>query len=151
VNNGGMSMQSRKDFIANWDRQVGCPDQYDPSAAKQIFDEMLESDPIGAKWGEGARRAPNVPTWGFNQTTVASFKAPYLMITGQHDVQVLPARVKELLQDLGSENKVLVDLACSSHNAMWEKNRALVYDATVQFLRDGKVNGVSNGTVRLGY
>lgn len=151
LNNGVMSMQSRKDFVANWDRQVGCPNQYDPAAATKIFDEMLESDPVGAKWGEGARRAPNVPTWGFNQATVATFKAPYLMITGEHDVQVPPARVGELFQDLGSENKVLVDLACSSHNAMWEKNRQLVYDVTVQWLRDGKVNGVSNGTVRLGY
>ena len=50
---GAMSVQSRKDFIANWDRQVGCPEQYDPSAASTIFDEMLESDPVGAKWGTG--------------------------------------------------------------------------------------------------
>lgn len=150
LNNGVMSVQSRNDFIANWDRQVGCTNQYDPAAAEKIFDEMLESDPVGATWGEGARRAPSVPTWGFNQETVATFNAPYLMIAGEHDAQVAPARVRELYEDLGSENKVLVDLACSSHNAMWEKNRQLVYDVTVQWLRDGKVNGLSNGIVRLG-
>jgi pimeloyl-ACP methyl ester carboxylesterase len=151
LNDGVMTVQSRKDFIANWDRQVGCPNQYDPAAAKTIFDEMLESDPVGAKWGEGVRRAPSVPTWGFNRTVVANVKTPYLMIAGEHDVQVPQARVRELYDDLGSENKVLVDLGCSSHNAMWERNRQFLFDATVQWLRDGRVNGLTSGIVRLGY
>ena len=33
LNNGSMTVQSRQDFMANWDRQVGCPNQYDPAAA----------------------------------------------------------------------------------------------------------------------
>lgn len=41
---GVMTVQSRKDFVANWDRQVGCTGQYDPAAGSRIFDEMLESD-----------------------------------------------------------------------------------------------------------
>ena len=45
----------------------------------------------------------------------------------------------------------MVDLACSSHNAMWEKNRKLLFDATVQWLREARVNGQSSGIVRLGY
>src|SRR5436190_11938384 len=75
MNEGVMSVQSRKDFVANWDRQVGCPGQYEPSAATAIFDEMLESDPVGAKWGTGVRRAPTVPIWGFNKDTVPLVKA----------------------------------------------------------------------------
>jgi hypothetical protein len=35
--------------------------------------------------------------------------------------------------------------------SMWEKNRPMVYAATVEWLREGKVNGMSSGTVRLGY
>lgn len=150
-NDGPMSVQSRKDFIANWDRQVGCPEQYEASAAATIFDEMLESDPVGAKWGEGVRRAPRVPTWGFNKAAVAQVKTPYLMITGEYDKQVPSQRVRELYEDLGSESKVLMDLACSSHNAMWEKNRELLFDATVQWLRDGMLNGMTSGVVRAGY
>ncbi|MBA2961078.1 MULTISPECIES: alpha/beta hydrolase [Ramlibacter] len=148
---GAMTVQSRRDFIANWDRQVGCPAQYDPAAATTIFDEMLESDPVGAKWGTGVRRAPSVPTWGFNKEAVAGVKAPYLMVTGIHDKQVPPERVRELYEDLGSPSKVLVDLGCSSHNAMWEKNRKVLFDATVDWLRHGKVNGLERGTVRMGY
>jgi pimeloyl-ACP methyl ester carboxylesterase len=146
-----MTVQSRQDFIANWDRQVGCPAQYDAQAAATIFDEMLESDPAGAKWGPGVRRAPSVPTWGFNQTAVARMKTPFLMVTGEHDKQVAPQRVRELYEDWGGADKVLVDLGCSSHNAMWEKNRRLLFQATVDWLRDGKVNGMRNGMLRLGY
>jgi pimeloyl-ACP methyl ester carboxylesterase len=151
MNDGPMSVQSRKDFIANWDRQVGCTGQYEAAAATTLFDEMLASDPVGAAWGAGVRRAPIVPTWGFNKATVSSVKTPYLMITGEHDKQVPPQRVRDLYEDLGSADKVLIDLGCSSHNAMWEKHRKLVFDATVQWLRTGQLNGMRSGTVRMGY
>jgi pimeloyl-ACP methyl ester carboxylesterase len=149
---GNMTVQSRQAFVANWDRQVGCTGQYDAAAGKAIFDEMLESDPVGAKWAQGGvRRAPAVPTWGFEKTSVARIRAPYLMVAGIHDKQVEPKVVQEFYEDLGSQQKVLLDLGCSSHNAMWEKNRGLLFDATVQWLRDGKLNGVSTGVVKLGY
>lgn len=148
--NGPMTVQSRKDFIANWDRQVGCQGQYDASAAQRIFDEMLESDPVGAKWGPGVRRAPAVPVWGFTKETVANVRAPFLMVTGEHDKQVSPQLVHQLHEDLGSPKKVVVDLACSSHNAMWEKNRNLLFKATVSWLRDGQVDGIDHGMLRMG-
>lgn len=148
---GSMTVQSRRDFLANWDRQVGCPGQYEPAAAAAIFDEMLESDPVGARWGAGVRRAPSVPTWGFDRQAVAGVRTPYLMVTGAHDRQVDPRRVRDLYEDLGSTDKVLLDLACSSHNAMWEKNRKFLFDATVQWLREGRVNDRSSGIVRMGY
>jgi pimeloyl-ACP methyl ester carboxylesterase len=148
---GVMSVQSRQDFIANWDRQVGCSGQYEPAAAKAIFDEMLQSDPVGARWAAGVRRAPAVPTWGFNKEAVANVRTPFLMVAGIHDKQVPPERVRELYEDLGSPNKVLLDLGCSSHNAMWEKNRHLLYQATIEWLREGKVNGMNQGILRMGY
>jgi esterase/lipase len=92
-----------------------------------------------------------VPTWGFNQTIVAKMQTPFLMIAGVHDKQVLPDRVRELYADLESKEKVLVDLACSSHNAMWEKNRLLLFRASLEWLRDGKVNGMAAGEIKLGY
>lgn len=148
---GMMSVQARKDFLANWERQVGCPAQFERAAAETLFDEMLASDPVGATWGTGVRRAPIVPTWGFNKEAVGAVKTPHLMIAGEHDKQIVPQRVREFYEDLGSPSKVLLDLACSSHNAMWEKNRALLYKATIEWLRDGKVNGMDRGVVRLGY
>ncbi len=146
-----MTAQSQTDFKANWDRQVGCAEQYEPAASAAVWTEMLASDPVGATWGLGVRRAPQVPTWGFNQAVVAKMQTPFLMVTGAHDKQVAPERVRDLYADLGSKEKVIIDLACSSHNAMWERNRLLLFKASLEWLKDGKVNGTSEGELKLGY
>jgi pimeloyl-ACP methyl ester carboxylesterase len=151
ASNGPMTAQSRADFVANWDRQVGCPGQYDPATSASVWTEMLASDPVGATWGTGVRRAPQVPTWGFNQAVVTKMRTPFLMVAAVHDKQVLPERVRELYADLGSTQKVLIDLACSSHNAMWEKNHLMLFDASLEWLKDGKVKGMAAGELKLGY
>lgn len=146
-----MSLQTRAQFVANWDRQVGCPGQYEPEVSAAVWREMLASDPVASTWGPGGRTAPIVPSWGFNQEIVAKMQTPFLMVAGIHDKQVVPERVRELYADLGSKQKVLIDLGCSSHNAMWEKNHLLLFQATAEWLRDGKVGGASEGVVRMGY
>ena len=146
-----MNTQSRDEFIANWDRQVGCPAQYEPAVADAVWSEMLASDPIGATWGPGVRRAPQTATWGFNTAAAAKLAIPTLVVAGQHDKQVSPDRVRELHADLAAAQKVFVDLACSSHNAMWEKNRLLLFRASLDWLTSGTVSGAKDGIVRLGY
>ncbi|HKD28836.1 MAG TPA: alpha/beta fold hydrolase [Xanthobacteraceae bacterium] len=146
-----MNAQSRDDLTALWNRQVGCPDQYEQGVFKAVWQAMLESDPVGATWGPGVRRAPNVTNWGWTTAMVAATKTPTLMITGAHDGQVQPSRVRDLYADIGSRSKVLIDLACSSHNAMWEKNHRLLFQASLEWLSKGTVNGVDQGSVRLGY
>jgi pimeloyl-ACP methyl ester carboxylesterase len=148
---GSMTVQSRQAFIANWERQVGCPGQYDPDALEAVWKAMLATDPVGAKWGPGVRRAPRVPSWGFNQAAMAKLLVPYLMIVGEHDKQVVPDRVRQLYADLGAKQKVLIELACSSHNAMWEKNRLTLFRATLEWLQRGSVNGMTEGVLKLGY
>jgi pimeloyl-ACP methyl ester carboxylesterase len=146
-----MNKQSRADFTANWDRQVGCPDQYDPAVSDSVWSTMLESDPVGATWGPGVRRAPGTTVWGWNSNVVAKMQVPTLLIAGAHDKQVLPERVRELHADLGSPQKLLIDLACSSHNAMWERNRGLLFKASLDWLENGAVNGTKEGVLRLGF
>jgi len=34
---------------------------------------------------------------------------------------------------------------------MWEKNHLLLFRASLEWLKDGKVNGVSEGELKLGY
>jgi pimeloyl-ACP methyl ester carboxylesterase len=148
---GPMNAQSQTDFIANWDRQTGCPDQYEPGTSRAVWSGMMASDPVGATWGAGIRRAPQVPSWGFNKSVAARIEVPFLMISGAYDKQVAPQRVRNLFADLGTKQKVFVDLACSSHNAMWEKNHLLLFQASLQWLRDGTVEGKSAGEIRLGY
>jgi pimeloyl-ACP methyl ester carboxylesterase len=151
VRNGAMSSQSHDEFVANWDRQVGCADQYDPKVGAVVWSEMLASDPVGATWGTGVRRAPQVPSWGFNQAVASAMTTPFLMVSGEHDKQVAPEHVRELYADLGSKEKVFIDLACSSHNAMWEKNHVLLFEASREWLETGTVGGASSGMVRRGY
>lgn len=112
---------------------------------------MLESDPEGTSWGAGVRRAPMVPIWVFEKTAVAKATTLYLIVAGEHNKQVPAERVRELYGNLGSRDKVLVEMGCSSHSAMWEVHRAKLFDAAVQWLRDGKLNGISRGVVRVGY
>lgn len=146
-----MNTQSHAEFTANWDRQVGCADQYDRGASDAVWAQMLESDPVGATWGPGVRRAPNTATWGWNPAVVAKTEIPTLMVSGVHDKQVPPDRVRELYADLGARQKVFVDLGCSSHNAMWERNHTVLFRASLEWLTKGSVNGMTDGMLRLGY
>jgi len=143
--------QSQKEFDANWNRQVGCADQYDKDVSRSVWSEMVASDPIGATWATGVRRAPTVPSWGFNKNVVSKSQTPTLMVTGVHDKQVPPARVREYYEDLGAPEKVFVDLACSSHNAMWEKNHLLLFQASLEWFQQGTVNGAKTGMLKMGY
>ena len=59
--------------------------------------------------------------------------------------------MRDLYAELGATQKVFVDLACSSHNAMWEKNHNLLFRASLEWLTRGTVNGSPDGSVRLGY
>jgi pimeloyl-ACP methyl ester carboxylesterase len=144
-----MTKQSWDDFEANWDRQLGCADQYEPVVRAWVWEAMLESDPVGSTWGSGVRRAPSVTTWGWSSAEVAEQMTPMLLIAPETDGQVSPERVVELYEDLGSPEKVLVHLACSSHNAMWETNRDKLFAASLEWLRSGSVQGVTSGEVRL--
>ncbi len=143
--------QSRAEFDANWDRQIGCPGQADPVVREVVWDEMLKSDPAGAKWGSGVRRAPSTTTWGWNAAAVGGMKTPTLVVAAALDKQVLPERVRTVYDDLGADDKVLLDLGCSSHNAMWEANHLELFAASRDWLASGAVGGVKNGVVRAGY
>jgi pimeloyl-ACP methyl ester carboxylesterase len=151
ANGAAMTTQSHDEFTANWDRQVGCPGQYDPAASDSVWAAMMDSDPVGATWGTGVRRAPAVTNWGWTTAAVAKMNVPVLAVSGAHDKQVPTDRVRELYADLGSKQKVFIDLACSSHNAMWEKNHLLLFGASLEWLNKGTVSGSEQGTLKLGY
>jgi pimeloyl-ACP methyl ester carboxylesterase len=143
--------QSRAEFDANWDRQLGCPNQFEPAVREVVWSEMIKSDPVGAQWGSGVRRAPSTTTWGWNAAMLAGLKTPTLMIAAALDKQVTPDRVRAAFDDLGASDKVLLDLGCASHNAMWESNHLELFAASRDWLIKGEVAGTKNGVVRMGY
>ncbi len=143
--------QTRAEFFANWDRQVGCPNQYTPAAADAVWAQMLDSDSIGATWGPGVRRAPQETIWGWNLALASRLAVPTLLVSGAHDKQVAPDGVRTLYNDLTVKHKVFVDLACSSHNALWENNHLLLFKASLEWLTKGSVEGNETGMLKLGY
>ena len=151
VEGAAMTKQSRPDFVANWNRQVGCAGQYEPAVSEAVWTAMMASDPVGATWGTGVRRAPRTAVWGWTPDVVGATETPMLLVAGIHDAQISAERVRQLYEDLGSDNKILIDLGCASHNAMWESNRLLLFDASVEWLRDGTVNDVDSGVLTMGY
>jgi pimeloyl-ACP methyl ester carboxylesterase len=150
-NSVAFNTQSRSEFDANWDRQIGCDQQFDPKVREVVWSEMIASDPVGAKWGTGVRRAPSTASWGWNAAMIGGTKIPTLMIAGAHDKQVPPDRVRAAYDDIGATDKVLIDLGCSSHNAMWETNHLVMFSASLEWLKDGTVGGTRNGVLKLGF
>jgi pimeloyl-ACP methyl ester carboxylesterase len=142
--------QTREEFVANWDRQVGCPNQYDPVALDSIWKEMMESDPVGATWGTGVRRAPNTTNWGWSTAVVAKMQMPTLMLSGVHDKQVGPMNVADLYMDIGAKQKILINLTCASHGAMWERGHLILFKASLEWLSKGTVNGKDTGVFQMG-
>lgn len=142
-----VTKQSKKDFLTQWTGQAPCTNQMNPVVADSVWGEMIASDPVGATWGIlGVRRAPRVPTFGWTQTEVAATQTPILMVTGLTDGQVNPERVREFYADLGAKQKVIVEMPCSSHNAMWEHDAEQLFDATWQWLSTTTFQGKDNGS-----
>lgn len=52
---------------------------------------------------------------------------------------------------MAPRRSVFVDLACTSHNAQWEKNHLLLFQASLEWFTKGTVNGHTSGEVKLGY
>jgi len=144
-----ITKQSNEDFVKQWQGQAPCQRQYDPTVSAVVWREMLASDPVGASWGSGVRRAPRVPTFGWTPAEVAATTTPMLLVAGLTDGQVNPERVRELYADLGSSSKVLVEMPCASHNAMWEPDAAQLFDASYQWLHSQTFRGSPRGEFTL--
>lgn len=143
---------NQEEFIKGWDKQIGCQNQFDMTAREHVWKEMLVADGLGATWGSGVRRAPEqVWRWGFNAAVAAKMTKPVLLMIGEFDKQVVPQRVNELYEDLGSSRKVLVQLGCSSHLANWETNHLLMFKASADWLKDTAIEGKTKGVLKLGY
>ena len=146
-----MSSQSRANFFDAWNSPENCPNQRDPIAGDTIFSEMLKSDLVGATWGAGIRRAPSVAVWGWNAQVVRRSTTPLLAIAAAHDQAIAPERVQALYDDYGADEKVLIDLGCATHGAMWEGVHGLFFEASLEWLQSGTVNGEPAGIIRMGY
>jgi pimeloyl-ACP methyl ester carboxylesterase len=73
--------------------------------------------------------------------TAGTLKQPTLVMIGLND-RLLPAN-RDLFDDLGSDRKALVEIACASHFAQWEMQRHLLHRLSFQWLENSAVSGQS--------
>lgn len=144
------TIQDHAGFIRRWNSEVACEDQVEPAAQEAMWRQNIASDPVAASWGHGFIRRPINAGGGWNATAAARVKAPTLMITGDLDATVPPARVRDLYDDLGSRQKLFVLVHCASHFALLETQHALLQELVRSWLVQDEVLGKTQGTARVG-
>lgn len=135
----------RPGAMARWDNAVKCENQYDPAIRDVIWRTNLQMDPVGAKWGPGVVRRPTITSYGWNLKSAQKFKVPVLMVVGDLDGEVLPERVRELYNDVGSVSKVYVQVACGSHYIVYERPYKLLHEGSKSWFLNGTFNNSSGG------
>jgi len=146
-----MFLQTSNTVPSFWDPQVQCADQFDPRIRDALWQEGVTADAVS--WAPGLRRVPSFPTWIWNRSIASQVQMPALVVVGEFDHmsdRSVPEVIRTAYGDLGTQSKVFAELACSSHFAMWETRHLALFQASLEWLRDGSVNGVKAGTVRLG-
>ena len=130
-----------------WFPFAKCPDQIEPEMPDRIWELSSRHDPVGMTWGPGVMRAPTRTYWGWNTEEAKRIKVPTLVMLGEFD-ELNPSN-KELYEDLGTDNKVFISIACGSHFLVWEKNHGALHEASRQWLVNGAFNGSRRGEFRM--
>jgi pimeloyl-ACP methyl ester carboxylesterase len=140
-----MNLRTRPLLEGEWDSMVACEDQFEPGIRDVVWDRIMDFEPVGRTWGplEGVMRVRTNTLWGWNQTAAPRIKVPMLIMVGRNDTLLGAAR--DLYQDLGSEDKVLVEVPCASHFLVWETQHKILHRASREWLRKGSLKGVRQG------
>ena len=144
-----VTLQTREDFEKKrWDPDVRCPGQLDPGVRDVLWNAIMQWDKVGASWGprEGVMRARTATQFGWTKDLAASVTAPTLVIVGEYDRL---AERKTVYEQLGARDKVFVGVTCASHFMLWEKQHRALHDASLEWLRDGKLKGMSHGEMEV--
>jgi alpha-beta hydrolase superfamily lysophospholipase len=83
--------------------------------------------------------------WGWNASTSPALKIPMLLMVGKNDTLLNAAR--DLYQDVGSDDKVLLEIPCASHFLVWETQHKILHNASREWLRKGSLKGISQGVL----
>lgn len=131
-------------FVDRWDAEVNpaaCPGQVDPGAQEQMWRQNLAADPVAATWGVGFLRRPTSVDTGWNQRAAGQVVAPALLITGDLDRTVPSASVYRLYTDLGSREKMYLQVHCASHFALDESQYRMLQQVTASWLEQQPIAG----------
>jgi pimeloyl-ACP methyl ester carboxylesterase len=142
-----MNLRTRPLLEAEWDSMVACEGQFEPAIRDVVWNRIMDFEPVGRTWGplEGVMRVRTNTLWGWNQTAAPKINVPVLIMVGQNDTLLSAAR--DLHQDLGSEDKVLLEVPCASHFLVWETQHKVLHRASREWLRKGSLKGVRQGVL----
>ena len=149
-----MRLQTRERLEHDrWRSTVACDGQIDPGIQAVIWQTVMAYDPLGSVWGpqHGVMRVRrSAGAWGWNREYAARVRAPTLILVGEQDFLLEPDR--QLYADLtGTERKVLVEMACATHFAVWEKTQhKLLHEASLEWLDQGTFRGSAAGRFTVG-
>jgi pimeloyl-ACP methyl ester carboxylesterase len=139
-----MTMQIREIGIdRRWLANVKCESQVEPGMPDIIAALNVEHDRLASQWGPGGLRAPTRTYWGWNAKGAGRITVPTLIIAGEQDR--LHKSNTELFDDLGASKKVFVSVACATHFMNWERQRKILHRASLQWLGETAIEGVSAG------
>ncbi len=144
-----MRLQTR-DTLENgrWRSTVACDNQIDPDIQGVIWQTVMAYDQLGSVWGppHGVMRVrTSAGSWGWNREYAAKVEAPTLILVGEQDFLLEADR--QLYSDLtGTDNKVLVEMECATHFAVWETTQyKFMHQASLEWLEQGTFRGSATG------
>ena len=145
--------QSRAEFDANWDRQVGCPGAVRPGGARVGVERDARLRSGGGVVGtrRAARAADHDVGLGYGHGREAddadADRAGHPRQAG--DSRSAP---RTSTRTSARPRRCWWISGCASHNAMWEKAaHTLLFNASLEWLDKGTVNGAKTGVLKLGY
>jgi pimeloyl-ACP methyl ester carboxylesterase len=154
-------VRDRARMLGEWTPQLdlaNCPGQLETNAENypeihdHIWSSVRDRDPIGSSWGSvdartgGVQRAPSWDTWGWDTAQASRVTVPTLVLTGLLDRTNPTEKQVQLFNDLGSTSKVLIKIACASHQALWEGSTTAGWGGPHESIRDALVEWTKSGT-----
>lgn len=139
------NLQTYDRLLARWESGVRCTNQVDPDVREPLWRAIMEQDPIGEGWGpeEGVMRIPARSRSGWTPEIVAELKSPMMVIIGEFDTPSRPRR--QVYDHAASSEKVLLNVDCASHFMNWERQRHVMHEASLEWLKSGTFQNARNG------
>lgn len=151
-----MGLQSHQVLMnGRWDSEVGCQNQFDPGIRPVLWATIMSFDPMGSTWwtppwnpiaspaGGVMRTRTSNPAWGWNTTAAAQIQTPSLLAVGLFDGALTGTR--NLYANLGTQNKLLIEITCASHFVVWEYQHKVLLEGSKNWFRRGSIKGVRQG------
>jgi pimeloyl-ACP methyl ester carboxylesterase len=134
-------------IVEGWGADIQCEGQVEPGVQDAVWAATMNHDPVGSSWGPGVVRAPQRTLWGWNAEAAGRVRVPTLIMVGELDGLISSMRL--LYEDLGTQNKVLIEIACASHQMVWEYQHRILHQASKEWLQDSAIKRRHQGKLRV--